>query len=45
MARDSVVMDTDAVDAAHSPWIGLAQQLKQDLAGVILMSETDLQVK
>lgn len=43
MARDSVVMD-DAVDAAVGHWINLAQQLKQDLASVILMSEADLQM-
>uniref|UniRef100_A0A3P8TK57 DNA fragmentation factor, alpha polypeptide n=1 Tax=Amphiprion percula TaxID=161767 RepID=A0A3P8TK57_AMPPE len=45
MARESVLLDTDAVDAASSaaPWWGLAQQLKQDMASVILMSEADLQ--
>lgn len=44
MARESVVMDTDAVDAVIGPWVDLAQQLKQDLASVILMSEADLQI-
>lgn len=46
MARESVVIDTDAVDTSHveEPWWDLAQQLKQDLASVILMSEDDLQV-
>ncbi|XP_023133063.1 DNA fragmentation factor subunit alpha [Amphiprion ocellaris] len=45
MARESVLLDTDAVDAVSSaaPWWGLAQQLKQDMASVILMSEADLQ--
>lgn len=44
MARDSVVMDSDAVDAAINPWIDVAQQIKQDVASVILMSEADLQM-
>lgn len=46
MARESVVMDADTVDTSHveEPWWDLAQQLKQDLASVILMSEADLQV-
>lgn len=44
MARESVLLETDAVDSASAPWWGLAQQLKQDLASVILMSEADLQV-
>lgn len=46
MARESVVIDTDAVDTSHveEPWWDLAQQLRQDLASVILMSEDDLQV-
>ncbi|XP_072306279.1 DNA fragmentation factor subunit alpha isoform X2 [Eucyclogobius newberryi] len=43
MARDSVVMDTDVVDAIVPPWLDLAQRLKHDLASVILMSEADLQ--
>ncbi|XP_070695700.1 DNA fragmentation factor subunit alpha isoform X1 [Pempheris klunzingeri] len=45
MARESVVLEADAVDAfsAAPPWFDLAQQLKQDLASVILMSEADLQ--
>lgn len=46
MARESVLLETDAVDSAgaEAPWWGLAQQLKQDLASVILMSEAELQV-
>uniref|UniRef100_A0AAV2LY09 CIDE-N domain-containing protein n=1 Tax=Knipowitschia caucasica TaxID=637954 RepID=A0AAV2LY09_KNICA len=44
MARDSMVMDTDVVDAGFSLWVDLAQQLKQDLASVILMSDSDLQM-
>ena len=46
MARESVLLETDAVDAsiAEAPWWELAQQLKQDLASIILMSEADLQV-
>ncbi|KAM4563931.1 DNA fragmentation factor subunit alpha [Odontesthes bonariensis] len=45
MARDSMLLETDAVDASSSvaPWWDLAQQLKQDLASIILMSEADLQ--
>lgn len=45
MARESVVLDVDLVDAPGSaaPWWDLAQQLRQDLASVILMSEADLQ--
>lgn len=47
MARDSVVLEADAVDAAHAgaPWLDLALQLKQDLASIILMSEEELQVR
>ena len=48
MARDSMLLETDTVDtssaAAAEPWWALAQQLKQDLASIILMSEEDLQV-
>lgn len=46
MARDSMMLETDAVDAssAEPPWVDVAQQLKQDLASIILMSEADLQV-
>lgn len=46
MARESVLLDTDTVDTsgAEAPWWDLAQQLKQDLASIILMSEADLQV-
>lgn len=44
MARESVVMDSDDVDAAINPWIDVAQQIKQDVASVILMSEADLQM-
>ncbi|CAB1446152.1 unnamed protein product [Pleuronectes platessa] len=45
MARESVILENDAVDALGlvAPWWGLAQQLKQDLASIILMSEDDLQ--
>lgn len=44
MAHDPVVLDTDVVDsAAVACWRNLAQQLKQDLTSVILMSEADLQ--
>ncbi|XP_049919909.1 DNA fragmentation factor subunit alpha [Epinephelus moara] len=45
MARDSIILGADAVDAsaAASPWWHLAQQLKQDLTSIILMSEEDLQ--
>ncbi|XP_030280126.1 DNA fragmentation factor subunit alpha [Sparus aurata] len=45
MARDSMMLETDTVDAssAEPPWVDLAQQLKQDLASIILMSEADLQ--
>lgn len=47
MARDSLMMETDAVDfsgGADAHWWFLAQQLKQDLTSIILMSEEDLQV-
>ncbi|XP_068589513.1 DNA fragmentation factor subunit alpha [Cebidichthys violaceus] len=55
MARDSLVLEADTVEAdaveadtvdassAAAPWLDLAQQLKQDLASIILMSEADLQ--
>ncbi|XP_054465334.1 DNA fragmentation factor subunit alpha [Anoplopoma fimbria] len=45
MARDSLLLDADTVDTAIAaePWLDLAQQLKQDLASIILMSEADLQ--
>ncbi|XP_077583885.1 DNA fragmentation factor subunit alpha isoform X2 [Stigmatopora nigra] len=45
MARDSMMLESDVVDAAlvGDPWLELAVQLKQDLASVILMSEEDLQ--
>ncbi|XP_059188260.1 DNA fragmentation factor subunit alpha [Centropristis striata] len=45
MARNSVVLGADAVDSssATAPWWHLAQQLKQDIASIILMSEDDLQ--
>lgn len=48
MARESVMLETDDVDAASSaaaPWWDLAQRVKQDVANVILMSEEDLQVR
>uniref|UniRef100_A0A3Q3WBY8 CIDE-N domain-containing protein n=1 Tax=Mola mola TaxID=94237 RepID=A0A3Q3WBY8_MOLML len=45
MARDSVMLETDVVDSSNvdAPWWDLAQQLKHNLASVILMSEADLQ--
>ncbi|XP_029011946.1 DNA fragmentation factor subunit alpha [Betta splendens] len=48
MARDSVMLETDSVDAssgaaAAASWRDLAQRVKQDVANVILMSEGDLQ--
>lgn len=45
MARDSMMLEADAVDASSTaaPFWYLAQQLKQDLASIILMSEADLQ--
>ncbi|KAM6924773.1 DNA fragmentation factor subunit alpha [Xenentodon cancila] len=45
MARDSVMLDIDTVDMAGNaaPWLDVAQQLKQDLASIVLMSEADLQ--
>ncbi|KAF7667311.1 hypothetical protein LDENG_00066050 [Lucifuga dentata] len=45
MSRESVLLETDVVDAsgAMPPWWNLAQQLKQDLASIILMSEADVQ--
>ncbi|CAI5647224.1 unnamed protein product [Oreochromis niloticus] len=45
MARDSVLLETDTVDSSSTvaPWYELAQQLKQDLTSIILMSEADLQ--
>ncbi|XP_028266451.1 DNA fragmentation factor subunit alpha [Parambassis ranga] len=45
MARDSVMLETDAVDSSCTvaPWRDLAQQLKQDLTSIVLMSEADLQ--
>lgn len=46
MARDSMI-EADVVDTsnAEAPWVDLAQQLKQDLTSIILMSEDDLQVQ
>lgn len=46
MARESVILEDDTVDAADAgeTWLDLAQQLKQDLASIILMSEANLQV-
>nr|XP_040049407.1 DNA fragmentation factor subunit alpha [Gasterosteus aculeatus aculeatus] len=45
MARDSMLVEADTVDAssAAAPWLDLAQQLKRDLASIILMSDEDLQ--
>lgn len=48
MLRESMILESDAVDSASSavaPWWELAQQVKQDLASIILMSEADLQVQ
>lgn len=46
MQRESVMLEMDTVDTGSSlaPWLDLAQQLKQDLTSIILMSEADLQV-
>lgn len=46
MARDSMI-EADVVDtsSAETSWVDLAQQLKQDLTSIILMSEDDLQVQ
>lgn len=46
MARDSMMLETDTVDSSYTmaPWRDLAQQLKQDLTSIVLMSEADLQV-
>ncbi len=46
MARESVVLEADTVDTSitEAPWWDLAQQLKQDLTSIILMSEEHLQV-
>ncbi|KAG7323699.1 hypothetical protein KOW79_013401 [Hemibagrus wyckioides] len=44
--RQSFDMGRDTVDSAHGsvdPWRGLADQLRQDLASIILMSEADLE--
>ncbi|XP_029290772.1 DNA fragmentation factor subunit alpha [Cottoperca gobio] len=50
MARDSMLLEFDTVEvdtvdasSAAAPWWDLAQQLKQDLASIILMSEAHLQ--
>ncbi|XP_040008609.1 DNA fragmentation factor subunit alpha [Xiphias gladius] len=45
MARESVTLETDSLDgsSAVARWWDLAQQLRQDLASIILMSEADLQ--
>ncbi|XP_034394017.1 DNA fragmentation factor subunit alpha isoform X2 [Cyclopterus lumpus] len=46
MVRDSLVLEVDTVDnsSAAAPWLNLAQQLKQDLTSIILMSDADLQM-
>lgn len=47
MARDSVMIEADVVDSSggvNAPWWFLTQQLKYDLASIVLMSEEDLQV-
>ncbi|KAM9344238.1 LOW QUALITY PROTEIN: DNA fragmentation factor subunit alpha [Pholidichthys leucotaenia] len=43
MARDSYELETDAVDFSSTAWLDLAEQMKQDLSSIILMSEADLQ--
>ncbi|XP_076019542.1 DNA fragmentation factor subunit alpha [Genypterus blacodes] len=43
MTRESMLLDFDAVDSSSAPWWILAQQLRQDLASIILMSEADIQ--
>ncbi|KAK0132322.1 DNA fragmentation factor subunit alpha [Merluccius polli] len=46
MTRDSMLLEVDSLDGSISqvePWWILAQQLKQDLASIITMSEADLQ--
>ncbi|KAJ3587154.1 hypothetical protein NHX12_013544, partial [Muraenolepis orangiensis] len=46
MTRDSMLIEVDSVDGSISEverWWLLAQQLKQDLASIITMSEVDLQ--
>ncbi|XP_066528568.1 DNA fragmentation factor subunit alpha [Hoplias malabaricus] len=46
LRQESVDVKTDAVDSGVSSagaWCSLANQLKQDLASIILMSEADLQ--
>ncbi|KAM3618506.1 uncharacterized protein V6R79_021198 [Siganus canaliculatus] len=45
MARESALIETDTVDTSGTDtlWWDLAQQLKQDLTSIILMSEADLQ--
>lgn len=45
--RESFDISPDTVDGMHGgvePWHGLVDQLRQDLASIILMSEADLQV-
>lgn len=45
LARNSMMLETDTVEDSSSvaPWFELAQQLKQDLTGIILMFQADLQ--
>lgn len=44
MTRESMLLEMDVVDSSSAPWWILAQQLKEDLASIILMSEADIQV-
>ncbi|XP_053704725.1 DNA fragmentation factor subunit alpha [Synchiropus splendidus] len=43
MARESMIMDAIDAATAGDEWLVQAQQLKQDLASIFLMSEADLQ--
>lgn len=49
LSRESVALEEDAVDAMFAgsdleTWQSLASQLKQDLASIILLSDTELQM-
>ncbi|TSP79485.1 DNA fragmentation factor subunit alpha [Bagarius yarrelli] len=44
--RQSFDVSSDAVDSTHGgvePWCSLAEQLKHDMASIVLMSETELE--
>ncbi|XP_072512526.1 DNA fragmentation factor subunit alpha [Salminus brasiliensis] len=43
LRSETLDMETDAVDGGRDAWCVLADQLRQDLASIILMSEADLQ--